>query len=218
MNINWDEQPTKKHVWIEHKAPKANDLSGWYKLDFHDRDMYASEDGLTRIPCNNEGRYFTIHSKQEQCVPKVEEWPDGATHKINKGFIKWVNGVEYNLYDGGWVENDCSWPLCKYKLSNDFKVIERPVDAPYMPKVGEWFTADHGKDYMFVGKNSYDHFVTEGKDTVIRVLSSLEGSTPIKTEREELIDIITCVYADYEKVADAILAAGFTSIKKGDKR
>jgi hypothetical protein len=148
----------------------------------------------------------------------IKEWPEGATHKIDSLFKKWVDEAEYSLKDGEWVKVKYRWTLDKYKLSNDFKVIERPVDAPYMPKVGEWFTADHGKDYMFVGKNSYDHFVTEGKDTVIRVLSSLEGSTPIKTDRELLIDIITCVYADYEKVADAILAAGFASIKKGDKR
>ena len=145
----------------------------------------------------------------------IEEWPVGATHKITGIYTKWVGGTEYSWMNKKWEKQYSGFLLSYYVDDNCFEIIERPVDAPYMPKVGEWFTADHGKDYMFVGKNSYDHFVTEGKDTVIRVLSSLEGSTPIKTDRELLIDIITCVYADYEKVADAILAAGFTSIKKG---
>jgi hypothetical protein len=78
MNINWDEQPSKEHIWINHEAPKPNDLSGWYKLDFHNRDMYISEDGFTRIPCHNEGRYFTLHSKPEQYMPKVGEWCETA--------------------------------------------------------------------------------------------------------------------------------------------
>ena len=61
------------------------------------------------------------------------KWPEGATHKIDDTFKKWVNGAEY-IYskNGNWIESCYSLPLDKYKSNNNYVVIERPIDAPYI--------------------------------------------------------------------------------------
>tara|TARA_R110000772_G_scaffold43692_1_gene100655 strand:- start:9675 stop:10340 length:666 start_codon:yes stop_codon:yes gene_type:complete len=216
------------------------------------------------------------------------KWPEGATHKIDSLFKKWVDGAEFSLKDGEWVKAKYSWTLDKYKLSRGFKVIERPVDAPYMPKVDEWFTAANGDEYMLIGKTSYGHFVVESRETVVIRFPSLKGARPIKTELDQFMSAVAeavympkvgewCDYRTVQKgehrkaffighnesgehvlkdvhgdfiedncnfrpikterdilidiislninmdiassgIASAILAAGFTSIKKGDKR
>jgi hypothetical protein len=119
----------------------------------------------------------------------IEEWPVGAAHKIDSLFKKWVDGAEFSLKDGEWVKVKYSWTLDEYKLSRGFKVIERPADAPYMPKVGEWFTAANGDEYMLIGKTSYGHSVVESRETVVIRFPSLEGARPIKTERELFLEI-----------------------------
>ena len=60
------------------------------------------------------------------------KWPEGATHKIDDNYTKWVDGVEYNLYEGHWVKNLGSWSLDEFKKFDSFKVIERPIDPPYI--------------------------------------------------------------------------------------
>ena len=60
------------------------------------------------------------------------KWPEGSQAKIDSGYTKWVDGVEYNLDDGEWVKNENSWSFDEFKKSNDFVVIERPVDAQYI--------------------------------------------------------------------------------------
>jgi hypothetical protein len=60
------------------------------------------------------------------------KWPEGATHKIDGIFTKWVDGVEYYLEDGEWVKNEYSWSLDEFKESDNFTIIERQIDAPYI--------------------------------------------------------------------------------------
>tara|TARA_R110000850_G_scaffold193618_1_gene320338 strand:- start:87 stop:539 length:453 start_codon:yes stop_codon:yes gene_type:complete len=119
------------------------------------------------------------------------KWPDGATHKIDGDYTKWMDGVEYNLDEGHWVKNLGSWSLDEYRLDGDFKVIDRPIDAPYMPKVGEWC------DYRTVQKGEYRKAFFIGYNEVgEHVLKDVHGDfiedncnfRPIKTEREQFIE------------------------------
>ena len=57
------------------------------------------------------------------------KWPEGSQAKIDSGYTKWVDGVEYNLDDGEWVKNENSWSFDEFKKSNDFVVIERPIET-----------------------------------------------------------------------------------------
>jgi hypothetical protein len=116
------------------------------------------------------------------------KWPEGATHKIESFFKKWIDGVEYNFEENEWVKSLNSWSLDTFKKFGNFKVIERPIDPPYMPEVGEWFTAASGDEYMLIGKTNYGHFVAETRQTVLSVFSSLGGARPIKTDREQFIE------------------------------
>ena len=60
------------------------------------------------------------------------KWPEGATHKINDTFTKWVHGFEYDFKENDWVKSSNSWSLDVFKKSDSFKVIERPIDPPYI--------------------------------------------------------------------------------------
>ena len=60
------------------------------------------------------------------------KWPEGSTHKINDTFTKWVDGAEYNFKENDWVKSSNSWSLDVFKKSDSFKVIERPIDPPYI--------------------------------------------------------------------------------------
>ena len=61
------------------------------------------------------------------------KWPEGSTHKINGVFTKWVDGVEYSYSkDYEWFECCYSLPVDKYKSNNNYVVIERPIDPPYI--------------------------------------------------------------------------------------
>tara|TARA_R110002110_G_scaffold415850_1_gene658007 strand:+ start:28089 stop:28529 length:441 start_codon:yes stop_codon:yes gene_type:complete len=142
----------------------------------------------------------------------IKEWPEGATHKIEGIYTKWVGGTEYSWMNKKWEKQYSGFLLSYYVDDNCFEIIERPLNAPYMPKVDGWFTAANGDEYMLIGKTSYGHFVVESRETVVIRFPSLEGATPIKTERELLIDIMLGVGNMSEGVlADTILAAGFTN-------
>jgi hypothetical protein len=61
------------------------------------------------------------------------KWPEGAQVRLNDTFTKWVDGVEYFYSkDGKWIKNHNSWSLDEFKESGNFKIIERPIDAPYI--------------------------------------------------------------------------------------
>tara|TARA_R110000782_G_scaffold147178_2_gene239970 strand:+ start:409 stop:720 length:312 start_codon:yes stop_codon:yes gene_type:complete len=59
----------------------------------------------------------------------IEEWPVGATHKINEVFTKWVNGVEYDFSDGAWYKATMGWSLSHYLRLPHFNIIECPIKA-----------------------------------------------------------------------------------------
>ena len=74
------------------------------------------------------------------------KWPEGAEANIDGDYTKWVDGNEYNLegegwVNEGWVKSENSWSLDEYRSDGGFKVIERPIDPPYVPEVGEWCEA-----------------------------------------------------------------------------
>lgn len=153
----------------------------------------------------------------------IEEWPESATHKIEGIYTKWIGKDEYSWMNKEWKFQFSSFGLSYYVDSDGFEIIERPIDAPYVPKVGEWFTAVNGDDYMMIDKSSYDQFVAENKETSLRFFSSLGGA---KTEREEFIEKAAKVLQKddqdvtglcnksvemFHSAAKALLIAGFTN-------
>jgi hypothetical protein len=119
-------------------------------------------------------------------------WPEGATHRIHSDFTKWVDGVEYVFRGGGrWVESSNSWSLAEYK-SKTFEVIERPIDPPYVPKVGDrchyelrecgvWWTCRIVSLNGLVIEKEGDFLMEIIDTTTIKF-------RPIKTESEEFIE------------------------------
>jgi hypothetical protein len=147
----------------------------------------------------------------------IEEWPVGATHKIDDDFTQWIDGVERVFRSGKWHIQGTNLSLDQYKSSYGFKIIERPVDAPYMPKVGEWCDyrtvqkGEHRKAF-FIGHNESGEHVL--KDVHGDFIEDNCNFRPIKTERDILIDIISLnINMDIASsgIASAILAAGFTN-------
>jgi hypothetical protein len=120
----------------------------------------------------------------------IEEWPEGANHEIDDEYTKWIYGVEFIFRCGSWEsQGNTSWSLDKYKSYGAFKIIERPLDAPYMPKVGDWCeTAGAGARYFYVGVNKDGAHLFEDTSGECIPIGSLEGFRPIKTEREEFIE------------------------------
>ena len=117
------------------------------------------------------------------------KWPEGAEAKIDSGYTKWVDGVEYNLEDGEWVKNHNSWSLDEFKESGNFTIIERPIDAPYMPEVGECeYQLEDGPwdKCFFIGKSKDGRFVYEIRHCLL-ARSDLVKFRPIKSEREKFI-------------------------------
>jgi hypothetical protein len=134
------------------------------------------------------------------------KWPEGATHKINDTFTKWVDGVEYSLKDGEWVENSDSWSLDKFKKFGSFELIERPIDPPYVPKVGEWCEPGGvGARYFYVGVNKDGGHLFEDASGDYIPIGSLEGLRPVKTKREKFIEKARELVANMDK-DDMILA------------
>ena len=122
------------------------------------------------------------------------KWPEGAEAKIDDDFAKWVNGVEYNLDDGEWVKNQNSWSLVKFKSSDDFKVIERPIDASYVPKVGDRCENANPEVAAYYGKLSYiglsrgGSMIMEGEGSNLLRFSAGTVFRPIKTELDQFIE------------------------------
>ena len=141
------------------------------------------------------------------------KWPEGATHRINGSFVKWVDGVEYDIVGGEWVKNCNSWSLDKYK-SNNNEVIERPIDAPYVPKVdlkalhvrqlktdppyvpkvGDRCENANPQVAAYYGKLSYiglsrgGSMIMEGEGSNLLRFSAGTVFRPIKTELDQFIE------------------------------
>ena len=92
IDINWDEQPTDKHCWLEAVKDIHNDESGWYILKgdewVHERKGMWHE--------QTEGGSFTVHRKPiEPYKPVVGE------------------RCEYKHFDSSLSHND-TWQACFY--------------------------------------------------------------------------------------------------------
>tara|TARA_R110002167_G_scaffold9628_1_gene44535 strand:- start:76 stop:537 length:462 start_codon:yes stop_codon:yes gene_type:complete len=122
------------------------------------------------------------------------KWPDGATHKIDGTFMKWVDGVEYFYSkDYEWFERCYSLSLDKYKSNNNYVVIERPIDAPYMPQVGDWcegYTTGATRNWRWLSVERLKdmgngEFACLVDDKYLRFVDTFR---PIKTDREQFIE------------------------------
>ena len=135
------------------------------------------------------------------------KWPEGAEVKINGLFKKWIDGVEYNFKENEWVKSLNSWSLDTFKKFGNFKVIERPIETvdpieikevskpiepPYMPKVGDWCEWLRSTDHDWIkariraeiGDN--DVVIQFGDNKVI--VRNPANFRPIKTDREQFIE------------------------------
>jgi hypothetical protein len=190
--------------WPEGAEAKVNDIfTKWidgveYYLKEGEWVQSWNSRSLDKYKSNNDFKVI------ERPIETVEiNWPEGSEAKIDEDFAKWVDGVEYNLDHGEWVKNQNSWSLVKFKSSDDFKVIERPIetveikevskpiDTPYLPEVGEWC------DYRTVQKGEYRKAFFIGHNEVgEHVLKDVHGDfiedscnfRPIKTECEKFIE------------------------------
>ena len=137
------------------------------------------------------------------------KWPDGATHKIERFFKKWIDGVEYNFEENEWVKSLNSWSLDTFKKFGNFKVIERPIDPPYMPKVGEWCEWLRSTDHDWIKAriraeiDDNDVVIQFGDNKVI--VRNPANFRPVKTEREKFIEKARELVANMDK-DDMILA------------
>jgi hypothetical protein len=139
------------------------------------------------------------------------KWPEGATHKIDDIFKKWVDGSEYFYSkDNGWARTINRWQLAQYKMYGygDYEVIERPIetvdpieikevgkpiDPPYVPKVGEWcegHTTDAALNWRWLSVERLKdmgngEFACLVDDKYLRFVDTFR---PIKTEREKFIE------------------------------
>jgi hypothetical protein len=119
------------------------------------------------------------------------KWPEGATHKIDGIFKKWVDGSEYFYSKGNdWVRTINRWQLVQYKMYGDYELIERPIDAQYMPEVGECeYQLEDGPwdKCFFIGKSKDGRFVYEIRHCLL-ARSDLVKFRPIKSDREQFIE------------------------------
>ena len=81
-------------------------------------------------------------------------WPDGATHKIDSDFTKWVGGDEYIFKEGQWVKEQRKFDLCDYEGCGKFEIIERPIEINWPDdcyyQIGGFFTKwIGGTEYSF---------------------------------------------------------------------
>lgn len=65
-----------------------------------------------------------------------------------------------------------------------------PLSEKWKPKEGEWFTGSGGAQMAFIGIDSGNAYVCEIKGGGLTRLYDFDWCKPIKTQREELIDII----------------------------
>ena len=178
------------------------------------------------------------------------KWPEGAEANIDGDYTKWVDGNEYNLegegwVNEGWVKSENSWSLDEYRSDGDFKVIERPIetvdpieikevskpiDTPYVPKVGDrcehanpQFAAHYGK-LSYIGLSRGGAMIMESEGSDLLRFSAGAVFRPVKTELEEFIekaakvlqkddqDVTGLCNKDvkmFHSAAKALLAAGF---------
>lgn len=128
------------------------------------------------------------------------EWPEGATHRIDERFKKWVEGIEYTYSDGEWVLTLPQRSLERYIESEyKHKIIERPKEPEtYKPEVGEW--CEYNKNGR-VGREVWEKcmFLAEidGEAFVLREVGGLSMDRmkaykgrfrPIKSERDQFIE------------------------------
>ena len=122
------------------------------------------------------------------------KWPDGATYRIDGIFRKWVDGFGYNLEGECWVKNKNSWSPDRYCKSYGFKVIERPIDPPYVPEVGDRcehanpeFAAHYGK-LSYIGLSQGGAMIMESEGSDLLRFSAGAVFRPIKTELDQFIE------------------------------
>lgn len=120
-----------------------------------------------------------------------EQWPEGATHKIEDIFTKWIGEAEYSFKYGSWVLDDEPQTIGEY-WENSYEIIERPVEpAQYVPEVGEWceyrlaLKGEYRKA-VFVGYNEHNEHVI--KDVHGDFLEGMCNFRPIKSERDVFIE------------------------------
>lgn len=76
------------------------------------------------------------------------EWPEGATHRINGIFTKWIHGVEFSYLDDRdeWYKDDMHGSDLDYYRSKGVVIIERPKEPEVKEPVINWGdrpSADH---------------------------------------------------------------------------
>lgn len=118
------------------------------------------------------------------------EWPEGATHKIENYYLKWVDGIEHQFIDGNWCASESPWSLDVYlNRSGSFKIIERPTKDPkFIPEAGDecGYTIGEGNAWNSGRLRFLERVaVIEGKSGIQRCY---EADTvkfrPIKSERD----------------------------------
>jgi len=119
-----------------------------------------------------------------------EQWPEGATHKIEGIYTKWVGEDEYSFKNDYWVMEDEPQTIGAYWESS-FEVIERPTEpAQYMPEVGEWCEVE-----IFGGGWKKARLEYKGKSIMVLEVGGHEdvfsvgvNLRPIKSERDVFIE------------------------------
>tara|TARA_R110002110_G_scaffold415850_1_gene658009 strand:+ start:28744 stop:29202 length:459 start_codon:yes stop_codon:yes gene_type:complete len=118
----------------------------------------------------------------------IEEWPEGASHKIEGIYTKWIGEDEYSWMNKGWEKQFSGFRLSYYVGCNSFEIIERPVDTPYMPKVGEWCYIS-GEKVLYLGVGVGDmKYIFQGRDERFIKFDCLDFAEPANIEREEFIE------------------------------
>ena len=97
------------------------------------------------------------------------------------------------------------------------ELLAKRPKAEWMPEVGEWFLSRGREKMAFIGVHSGNGYVCETEDGGLIRLLGFVGCKPIKTQREELIDILISTGNLSEGMqADAILAMFELTEKDGE--
>lgn len=93
IGINWDEQPTDKHCWLEAIGDVHSEESGWYILN----GSIWKHIEHTGWNVAGEGEAFTVHRKPiEPYKPAVGEWCEWRTNSMN-----WCEAFYIGVNDSG---------------------------------------------------------------------------------------------------------------------
>ena len=87
-----------------------------------------------------------------------------------------------------------------------WQLLAKRPEPEWVPEVGEWFTSITGKKMAFIGIDSGNAYVCEIKGGKLTRLYDFTGCKPIKTQREELIDVI-CISNNISKDSAAATAS-----------